>query len=47
MADILNVPAGYELVCFLPVGIAEDEPAGPGKKPFGERAWFNSFPRTV
>ena len=24
MAAILNVPDGYELVCFLPVGIADD-----------------------
>jgi len=45
MADILNVPDDYELVCFLPVGIAESTPALPKKKPFGERAWFNSFPQ--
>ena len=44
MAKILGVPDGYELVCFLPVGIAEGKPAVPGKKPFGERAWFNAFP---
>ena len=44
MAQILNVPEGYELVCFLPVGIAKDTPAKPKKKPFEERAWFNSFP---
>lgn len=44
MAQILNVPADYELVCFLPVGIAESDPVVPGKKPFEERAWFNSFP---
>ena len=43
MAKILNVPEQYELVCFLPVGIAETEPTGPKKKPFEERAWFNSF----
>lgn len=43
MAQILNVPEGYELVCFLPVGIAESEPIHPKKKAFGERAWFNSF----
>ena len=45
MARILNLPEEYELVCFLPVGIAESSPAGPPKKPFSERAWFNSFPR--
>lgn len=41
MAKILNVPEGYELVCFLPVGIAEDEVTAPAKKAFEERAWFN------
>ena len=44
MADILGVPEDYELVCFLPIGIAESEPAMPRKKPFSERAWFNAFP---
>ncbi len=44
MARILNVPADYELVCFLPIGIAESTPALPRKKAFAERAWFNSFP---
>ena len=45
MARILNLPEEYELVCFLPVGIAESSPAVPPKKPFSERAWFNSFPQ--
>ena len=45
MARILNLPEEYELVCFLPVGIAESSPAVPQKKPFSERAWFNSFPQ--
>ena len=45
MAKILNVPEGYELICFLPIGIAEDEPAAPKKKTFEERAWFNGFMR--
>ena len=44
MAGLLGVPEGYELVCFLPVGVAESEPAAPRKKPFEERAWFNGFP---
>ena len=43
MAQILGVPDTYELVCFLPVGIAKEEPVSPKKKEFGERAWFNSF----
>lgn len=44
MAQILNVPDGYELVCFLPVGISETEPVPPKKRAFEGRAWFNSFP---
>lgn len=44
MADILGVPEDYELVCFLPVGRAAQEPRpSPAKKPFEERAWFNGF----
>ncbi len=46
MAKILNVPEGYELVCFLPIGIGESEPVLPNKKPLAERAWFNSFGAT-
>ncbi len=44
MAQILNVPDNFELVCFLPVGIAETEPTLPKKRTFEERAWFNTFP---
>ena len=44
MADLLGVPEDYELVCFLPVGVAESEPGTPRKKSFDERAWFNGFP---
>ena len=43
MARILGVPPEYELVCVLPVGVAESDPASPPKKPFEERAWFNRF----
>ena len=43
MAQILNVPDEYELVCFLPVGVAKSESKGPMKKAFEERAWFNGF----
>ncbi len=43
IAKLLNVPDDYELVCILPVGVAESEPAGPEKKNFEERAWFNTF----
>ena len=44
MAEILHVPGDYELVCFLPVGIAEEEATRPVRKPFEERAFFNRFP---
>lgn len=44
MAQVLHVPDGYELVCFLPIGVAEAEPVPPKKRPFEERAWFNTFP---
>ena len=43
MAQILGVPDEYELVCFLPVGIAESAPVPSKKKEFSERAHFNSF----
>lgn len=43
MADVLAVPQDYELVCFLPVGIAEQPVTFVEKKPFAERAWFNGF----
>ena len=44
IARILHVPETYEMVCILPVGIAEEEPRAPQKKPFAERAWLNGFP---
>ena len=43
MAQILNVPDEYELVAFLPVGVAEDECTRVNKLFFEERAWFNEF----
>ncbi|MDR0929439.1 MAG: nitroreductase family protein [Oscillospiraceae bacterium] len=43
MAEVLGVPAPYELVAYLPVGIAKDAPRRVTRKPFGERAWFNGF----
>ena len=44
IAQILGVPDDHELVCILPVGIAETEPVPPRKKSFEKRAWFNSWP---
>ena len=46
MARILGVPEDYELVCFLPVGVAAEDPKPPRKKAFSERAWFNGFHKT-
>lgn len=43
MAKILGVPDSYDLVCFLPVGIAENAQQEPTKKAFEERAWFNAY----
>jgi nitroreductase len=43
MADILGVPENYDLVCFLPVGVAANEVRHAKRKPFCERAWFNGF----
>ena len=43
MAQILGVPDDYELVCFLPVGVAAEDVKEPPKKAFEERAWFNHF----
>ena len=43
IAKILGVPDDYELVCILPVGVAEEEPVKAKKKSFEERAWFNGF----
>ena len=45
MADILGVPDDYELVCFLPIGVASQALTYANKKPFEERAWFNGFRR--
>jgi len=43
MADYLGVSDEYELVCYLPVGIATDSLNYVTRKPFNERAWFNGF----
>jgi nitroreductase len=43
MAKILGVPEEYELVCFLPVGVAEEPLRKVRKQPFEARAWFNGF----
>ena len=47
MADILDVPDDYELVCFLPIGIASQPTTSVDKKSFEERAWFNGYGRRI
>lgn len=43
IAEALGVPAGYELICMLPVGKAAQDVRYVEKKPFEARAWFNRF----
>lgn len=43
MAKILNVPEEYQLVAFLPIGIALDDIITVEKLPFQQRVWFNAF----
>ncbi len=43
MAAILGVPEDYELICFLPVGMAAEQVKAVKKQPLSERAWFNGF----
>ena len=43
MADLLGVPAEYDLGCVLPIGVAAEPVRRAVKQPFAERAWFNGF----
>jgi len=43
MAKLLGVPDEYDLICYLPVGVATDPLNYVKRKPFNERAWFNGF----
>ena len=43
MAEMLGVPAEYELICVLPVGRPLEEPKLVYKREFEKRAWFNGF----
>ena len=47
MASILNVPEGYELVAYLPIGIPETEGNRAKKKPLDQRAWLNGFGKSL
>ena len=43
MARILDVPEEYQLVCFLPVGLAAEDVKPPKKLPLDSRCCFNRF----
>jgi len=43
IAKLLNIPADYIVVGFLPVGVPEADVKRPDYKAFEERAWFNGF----
>ena len=43
MARILGVPEEYQLVCFLPVGLAAEDVKAPKKLPLESRCCFNRF----
>ncbi len=43
MADILGVPDDWGMVCYLPVGIADEPLTHVKKTPYSERAWFNGY----
>ena len=43
MARILGVPEEYQLVCFLPVGLAAEDVKLPKKLPLESRCCFNRF----
>lgn len=43
MAERLQVPPEYDLICILPVGVPVEEMKLPRKRAFAERAWFNGF----
>ena len=41
--DALGVPDDYSLICYLPIGAADEECKRAVKKSFSDRAWFNGF----
>lgn len=43
MARILGAPEEYQLVCFLPVGLAAEDVKAPKKLPLESRCCFNRF----
>lgn len=43
IANHMNIPDEYKIVCILPVGQPDGEIRQTAKKPFESRAWFNGF----
>jgi nitroreductase len=43
IARLLNIPAEYSVVAFLPIGVPEKDGKRPAYKPFEERAWYNAY----
>ncbi|MDR2546388.1 MAG: nitroreductase family protein [Lachnospiraceae bacterium] len=43
IANLLNIPADYIVVGFLPIGIPENEGKRPSYKSFSQRAWYNTY----
>lgn len=43
MAQILQIPEDYELVAFLPIGVALEEISSLEKLSSPQRMWFNGF----
>ncbi len=45
MGEILGVPQGSELICYLPLGLPAEEVKAPHKRLFDQRAWYNGYGR--
>ncbi len=43
IADLLGVPANFQVRVVLPIGVPAEEKPQNEKKAFSERAWYNSF----
>ncbi|MCL2093952.1 MAG: nitroreductase family protein [Treponema sp.] len=46
-AELLGVPEGFNVVCFLPIGVPVSEGKRAVHRPFEERASFNRFTFTI
>ncbi|MFC1808926.1 nitroreductase family protein [Candidatus Omnitrophota bacterium] len=47
IGKMLNVPEGKIIRIILPIGIPDEKGPRKEKKPFHERAWFNTYHRTI